>query len=191
MSKFHVPQDISISDFIFLAFHSATGDLKRELFYSSTFSIHSLFYWESFLLSVKRADWVSLQPYTESWTSTSAFPTVSTLRHPGHSQPFSSRQWIWVYKDDTANTAWEMWTMFIIHLLLSYLYSWAEKNQRCVWNELWCMASPGTYHRAKEIASESLLLAGSTCGHKLQYWCTSTHSPHQDCSCMYLCDNFW
>lgn len=75
-------------------------------------------------------------------------------------------------------------------MLLLYLYYWAAKGQRWLKQELRCEASLGTYHRAKEIASELLLLAGSTCGHKLQYWYTNTRSPHQDCSCMYLCDNF-
>lgn len=56
---------------------------------------------------------------------------------------------------------------------------------------LWCEASPGTYRREREIASVSLLPAGSTCGHKLQYWYTNIHSPHQDCSYMYLYDSFW
>lgn len=55
----------------------------------------------------------------------------------------------------------------------------------------WCEASPGTYHREREIASVSLLPAGSTCGHKLQYWYTNIHSPRQDCSYMYLYDSFW
>lgn len=56
---------------------------------------------------------------------------------------------------------------------------------------LWCEASPGTYHREREIASVSLLLAGSTCGHKLQYWYTNIHSLRQDCSYMCLYDSFW
>lgn len=79
-----------------------------------------------------------------------AIPTVSALTHPKHSQPFSARQWIWVCKDDTANTetAWEMWTMFIIHALCHICITGQEKARNAC--EMSSGAWPAQVHTTEQ-----------------------------------------